>query len=102
MRDEKTKLTVPAAILSLVCPVAGFSFEKPAVDPFEPLASIQKEELLPKGAGFAVARDGSLVVDGKPRYLPGVIWYDPPGWGTNRNEDDFGPLQWLYNRMPDY
>ena len=23
-------------------------------------------------------------------------------WGCDRKEDDFGPLQWLYNRMPDY
>ncbi len=76
--------------------------EMPKSDPFVPFAEIPAEELLPKGEGFTVAPDGSLLVGGKPRYLPGVIWYGDTPWGCDRKEDDFGPLQWLYNRMPDY
>lgn len=74
----------------------------PTSDPFEPFADLPAEELLPKGAGFAIAKDGSLLVDGRPRYLPAVLWYGDTMWGCDRKEDDFGPLQWLYNRMPDY
>ena len=76
--------------------------EMPKSDPFVPFTEIPAEELLPKGEGFTVAPDGSLLVGGKPRYLPGVIWYGDTPWGCDRKEDDFGPLQWLYNRMPDY
>ena len=84
--------------------LAGFcaAAEMPTSDPFEPFADLPAEELLPKGAGFAVAKDGSLLVGGKPRYLPAVLWYGDTMWGCDRKEDDFGPLQWLYNRMPDY
>lgn len=84
--------------------LAGFcaAAEMPNADPFEPFADLPAEELLPKGAGFAVAKDGSLLVGGKPRYLPAVLWYGDTMWGCDRKEDDFGPLQWLYNRMPDY
>ena len=74
----------------------------PTSDPFAPFADLPAEELLPKSAGFAVAKDGSLLVGGKPRYLPAVLWYGDTMWGCDRKEDDFGPLQWLYNRMPDY
>ncbi len=84
--------------------LAGFcaAAEMPNADPFEPFADLPAEELLPKGAGFAIAKDGSLLVGGKPRYLPAVLWYGDTMWGCDRKEDDFGPLQWLYNRMPDY
>jgi len=84
--------------------MAGFctAAEMPTSDPFEPFADLPAEELLPKGAGFAIAKDGSLLVGGRPRYLPAVLWYGDTMWGCDRKEDDFGPLQWLYNRMPDY
>ena len=84
--------------------LAGFcaAAEMPTSDPFEPFADLPAEELLPKGAGFAIAKDGSLLVGGRPRYLPAVLWYGDTMWGCDRKEDDFGPLQWLYNRMPDY
>lgn len=92
--------TAPFAAILL----AGFctAAEMPTSDPFEPFADLPAEELLPKGAGFAIAKDGSLLVGGKPRYLPAVLWYGDTMWGCDRKEDDFGPLQWLYNRMPDY
>ena len=79
-----------------------YAWEKPEVDPFEPLSSIPASELLPKGVGFSIAKDGSLMVNGKPRYFPAVIWYGDTQWGADHQGVDFGPLQWLYNRMPDY
>ena len=91
-----------AILLAGLCAGPAAAAEMPTSDPFEPFADLPAEELLPKGAGFTVAKDGSLLVDGKPRYLPAVLWYGDTMWGCDRKEDDFGPLQWLYNRMPDY
>jgi hypothetical protein len=91
-----------AILLAGLCAGPAAAAEMPTSDPFVPFADIPAEELLPKGAGFTIAKDGSLLVDGKPRYLPAVLWYGDTPWGCDKKEDDFGPLQWLYNRMPDY
>ena len=91
-----------AILLAGLCAGPSAAAEMPTSDPFVPFADIPAEELLPKGAGFTIAKDGSLLVDGKPRYLPAVLWYGDTPWGCDKKEDDFGPLQWLYNRMPDY
>ena len=61
-----------------------YAWEKPEVDPFEPLSSIPASELLPKGVGFSIAKDGSLMVNGKPRYFPAVIWYGDTQWGYHK------------------
>lgn len=81
---------------------AALSAEMPKSDPFIPYNEIPSTELLPKGKGFSIAKDGSLLVDGKPRYLPAVLWYGDTQWGVNNAKENFGPLEWLYNRMPDY
>ena len=91
-----------AVLMAGFCPGRSFAAEMPTSDPFEPFADLPAEELLPKGIGFAIAKDGSLLVGGKPRYLPAVLWYGDTPWGVDRKEDNFGPLEWLYNRMPDY
>ena len=95
-------LVLSAVLMAGLRPGQSAAAEMPTADPFEPFADLPAEELLPKGAGFAIAEDGSLLVGGKPRYLPAVLWYGDTMWGCDRKEDDFGPLQWLYNRMPDY
>ena len=47
-----------AILLAGLCAAA----EKPTSDPFAPFADLPAEELLPKGAGFTIAKDGSLLV----------------------------------------
>ena len=95
----KTTVTSFALAAIASCAIAA---EMPISDPFEPLADIPAGELLPTNATFAIAKDGSLLLGGKPRYFPAVLWYGDTMWGCDRKEDDFGPLQWLYNRMPNY
>lgn len=72
-------------------------------DPFTPFARLPEAELFPRGGELGVSPDGSLTVNGSPRYLPSVIWYgltelecreDTPGY--------VDALRWLYVQMPDY
>ena len=97
----KTNRTTYTAILAAIA-VSASAAEKPTTDPFEPFADLPAEELLPTNATFSISKDGSLLLDGKPRYFPAVLWYGDTPWGVDRKEDDFGPLEWLYNRMPGY
>ncbi len=97
----KTNRTTYTAILAAIA-VSASAAEKPTTDPFEPFADLPAEELLPTNATFSISKDGSLLLDGKPRYFPAVLWYGDTPWGVDRKEDDFGPLEWLYNRMPNY
>ena len=46
-----------------------------ANDPVPSFESIPKDELFPKGGKITVAEDGSLLLDGKPRYFPATQWY---------------------------
>ena len=97
----KTNLKTYIAILAAIA-VSASAAEMPTSDPFEPFAEIPAEELMPSNACFGIAKDGSLLLGGKPRYFPAVLWYGDTPWGVDRKEDNFGPLEWLYNRMPDY
>lgn len=72
-------------------------------DPFVPIDGIPDSERYPKGGELSVAKEGHLLVDGEPRYLPSVIWYgateleceeDTPGY--------IDGLKWLYQTMPGY
>lgn len=89
-------------LLPLFATLPLFAFEPPTADPFESLAAIPERERIPQGAGFSITQDGSLLVGGQPRYLPAVLWYGDTTWGVNQQGVDFGPLDWLYNKMPDY
>ena len=97
----KTNRMTYTAILAAIA-VSASAAEKPTTDPFEPFADLPAEELLPTNATFSISKDGSLLLDDKPRYFPAVLWYGDTPWGVDRKEDDFGPLEWLYNRMPNY
>ena len=97
----ETNRKILAAILAAIA-VSAFAAKVPTCDPFEPFAEIPAEELMPSNACFGIAKDGSLLLGGKPRYFPAVLWYGDTPWGVDRKEDNFGPLEWLYNRMPDY
>lgn len=57
---------------------------------------------MPENAGFAVASDGNFLVDGKPRYLVGNLYYSHYG----RGELVRGPgypdeYAWIYEGLPD-
>lgn len=72
-------------------------------DPFPKFEEIDKSELYPQGGKLSVAKDGSLLVDGKPRYFTATIWYGATEFECNEDTPGYVPeLKWLYQEMPDY
>lgn len=77
-----------------------------AEDPFVKFADIPKEELLDVTKPVTIAKDGSLLVGGKPRYFPATMWYggiEFPLKGAKENPGDVpADLRWLYADYPNY
>lgn len=70
--------------------------------PFPPFGAVPEKERLPRGATLSVAKDGSFLVDGKPRYLTATLFYggaDECGIHTSGYPDG---LKWLYEGIPGY
>ena len=89
-------------MISAVCAVvAVHGGDLNSVDPFGKFDYISSRELLPRDARFAVAKDGTFLVNGKKRYLTGTIFYGAleqclptSGYGD--------ALKWLYEALPEY
>ncbi len=73
------------------------------MDPFPAFGELSRYELYPKNAAFKVAKDGSILVDGKPRYLTATIFYEGLDKETECPTVGYKPeLNWLYRNLPDY
>lgn len=76
-------------------------------DPFPAYETIPPSERLPfeKGApanrGFVIAKDGSLEVNGVPRYFPATLWYGGAEWSLTQKREGH-PLDWFYKGLPNY
>lgn len=73
-----------------------------ANDPIPSFSSIPKEELYPKGAKIVVAEDGSLLVNGKPRYFPATQWYGQIEYSGQPSTNNEEAVKWFYEGLPSY
>ncbi|MGN0827703.1 MAG: hypothetical protein ACI4QD_07220 [Kiritimatiellia bacterium] len=72
-------------------------------DPFIPFAKLGANELMPKDATITFSKDGDILVNGKPRYLPATIFYEMTDLETEAHTVGYpDDLKWLYEQMPDY
>lgn len=72
-------------------------------DPFVPFGAIPQDELYPSNATLSVAKEGHLLVNGEPRYLPATIWYGATELECNEDTPGYvDGLKWLYQAMPGY
>ncbi|MBR1921926.1 MAG: hypothetical protein IJ829_08015, partial [Kiritimatiellae bacterium] len=56
---------------------------------------------IPRGASFAFAADGNFLVDGRPRFLVGNLYYTGADAGELRPGPGYGPeWAWLYETPP--
>ena len=64
--------TAASAAIFLVA-AAAFAADSPPL--FPPVAELEPALVLPEGASFAIGKDGSFLVDGRPRFLLGTLYY---------------------------
>lgn len=58
---------------------------------------------MPKDATITFSKDGDILVNGKPRYLPATIFYEMTDLETEAHTVGYpDDLKWLYEQMPDY
>lgn len=84
-------------MLSLVLATTVFS-----TDPVPAFSTIPENELFPRGARIAVAEDGSLTVDGKPRYFPATQWYGQIEYSGQPSTNNEEAVKWFYEGLPNY
>jgi hypothetical protein len=68
---------------------------------FPPVAELDPALVMPEGASFGIGPDGSFLVDGRPRYLLGTLFY--LGSGTNQlaHGPGYAPENaWIYETPP--
>lgn len=73
-----------------------------AQDPVPSFDSIPKEELFPKGGKITVADDGSLLLNGKPRYFPATQWYGQIEFSGQPSTNNEEAVKWFYEGIPNY
>ena len=73
-----------------------------AHDPVPAFESIPKDELFPKGGKITVAEDGSLLLNGKPRYFPATQWYGQIEFSGQPSDSIEEPVKWFYEGLPNY
>ena len=96
---------LPAASVALpvvLCSALSYGVAELECDPFPSFASIPKNELVKPNASFQIAPDGSLTVEGEPRYFPATFWYGGFEYMHNGNTGCLDALKWLYDEMPNY
>ncbi len=72
-------------------------------DPFPPFESLKPPVLMPADAKLTVSKEGHFLVNGVPRYLEGVIYYE--GNSAEVSKPTYGypeDLKWLYESTQDY
>lgn len=90
-----------AALTACTLAMAAHGAPSAADDPFPPPGGVPSVERLASGAALSVAPDGTLCVNGVPRYLTGTIIYgDTSEWFATGG---YAPsLKWLYETVPDF
>ena len=84
-------------MFSLILATTVFS-----TDPVPAFSTIPENELFPRGAKIAVAEDGSLTVDGKPRYFPATQWYGQIEYSGQPSTNNEEAVKWFYEGLPNY
>jgi hypothetical protein len=71
-------------------------------DPFPSFNSLKPPVLMPENPVLTVAEDGTFLVDGKPRYMFGVIYYAGAKRDYAKTSGYPEALSWLYDHPLDY
>jgi hypothetical protein len=88
-------LILPLVFVTLRGAVAG--------DLFPPLNTLKPPVKVPEHSLLSVSKDGHFLLDGKPRYLPGVLFYEGVAQTIRRPTQGYPPeLSWLYATTLDY
>ena len=69
-------MTPRNAICAALCCTAGLALAAPEAKPLFPnVADLEPALRMPEGARFEIGPDGNFLVDGKPRFLLGTLYY---------------------------
>ena len=66
------------------------------------LGETEPSLMMPEGASFEIGADGNFLVDGKPRFLIGNLYYGGFGADTLAKGPGYGDeYAWIYESAPD-
>jgi len=69
-------MNIRLAICAALCSATGISLAAPAAEPLFPAVTDLEPALkMPEGASFEIGPDGNFLVDGRPRFLLGTLYY---------------------------
>ena len=93
--------------LSMTCAYAdGEDYKKPVVedvDFFPKFESLKPPILMPQNAEIKISDDGHFLVNGKPRYLEGTLFYEGDSLSVDVPTYGYPPsLKWLYETTQNY
>ena len=89
-----------AVLLSVAAALPLFAAD-PDTPLFPPVAALEPALTMPEGASFAIGEDGSFLVDGRPRYLLGTLFYLGSGADQLRPGPGYAPeFSWIYETPP--
>lgn len=93
--------------LSMVCAYSdGGDYKKPVVedvDFFPKFESLKPPILMPQNAEIKISDDGHFLVNGKPRYLEGTLFYEGDSLSVDVPTYGYPPsLKWLYETTQNY
>ena len=93
--------------LSMVCAYSdGGDYKKPVVedvDFFPKFESLKPPILMPQNAEIKISDDGHFLVNSKPRYLEGTLFYEGDSLSVDVPTYGYPPsLKWLYETTQNY
>ncbi|MBN2641388.1 MAG: beta-galactosidase trimerization domain-containing protein, partial [Victivallales bacterium] len=104
MIREKKNSCFKLGVSALLCLfTAGMVKAEINKDPFPAFSALKESVKIPRNAKLTVSEDGNFLIDGKPRYLPGAIYYEDVPRTLKRHTTGYPvELNWLYEDVLDY
>ena len=84
---------------SLGVAIAMMGAVSAVAEPFAPYGALPSREALPERSCLTVAPDGTLCVNGKPRFLTATVFYHDKECGVKTSGYP-NELAWLYEAFP--
>lgn len=104
MTGMKNRQTWKRIVLMLLClSAAGASGAEAVKDPFPAFSTLKEPIRIPRNSILSVDRDGTFLINGKPRYLLSTLYYEEVPATLSKHTAGYpAEMNWLYQDVLDY